>query len=461
MSRMRSLLPALFLSSLAVPAAAGEYSICLTAADSLSCVIEQAEFARQRNLEIDTSIATVQRVRAFERARNAEIDASIAAVNAVRDRQLAVEQNALSAAATTAANAERRRRFAAAQNALAEQSMAAVEAARAQDLALSLTNCKSADDTSARCEAERAGEFAAHQNALATASSERVKAIRERQFAAHQNALATFAMHAADTERARVALKTSERSGELALSLTHCKTTDDGSPRCEVERAREFAAARNAEINAALAAYETARARRLAEMPKANGNIPADTNAGQTSPMDTGALGIPATSPQPEPEPERTLNHRVSAEPCRAAGQPLDGLQFSGPGVAINDTMKPALDRLVSIAQACPDVRFELHGHSDAGNSAFISRSLALARAQAAADYLIGAGIAANRLAVIGHGALQPLVANTNAANRARNRRIEFSVKDPAMQAAMNRVMWDLAELLDPTYVPQVAGLSP
>ena len=337
--------------------------------------------------------------------------------------------------------------------------MAAANAARAQDLALSQTNCKSADDTSPRCEAERAGEFAAQQNALAIASAERVKAIRERQFAAHQHALATFAMHAADTERARVALNTSERSRELALSLTHCKTDNSTSPRCAVERAREFAAARNAEINVALAAYETARALRAAETRQANGNTPADTNANQTSPMDTGALGIPATTLQPEHE--RTLNHRISAEPCRAAGQPLDALQFSGPGVVIDDAMKPALDRIASIARACPGVRIELHGHTDAGGSVFVSRMLSQARAQSAADYLIGAGIAANRLAVIGHGAVEPLVANTNAANRARNRRIEFIVRDPAMQAAATRVMWDLAELLDPTFVPAVAGLSP
>ena len=45
--------------------------------------------------------------------------------------------------------------------------------------------------------------------------------------------------------------------------------------------------------------------------------------------------------------------------------------------------------------------------------------------------------------------------------NRAYNRRVEFVIKDPGMDAAARRVMWDLAELLDPTYVPAVAGLSP
>jgi len=480
MSRMRSLLPVL-LSFVAVPAAADEYRICQTAADSLSCVIEQAEFARQRNLEIDASIATVARVRAFEKARNAEIDASIAAVRAERDRQLAIAQNALANAAMVAANAERERRFAAEQNALAEQSMAAVKAARAQDLALSLAHCKTPDSTTPRCEAERAQNFAAEQNALSSASMARVAAVRVQEFAAARNREINASIAAARRARAadsfaalslthcKSADDTSprcaaEQSRELAMNLTHCKSTDDASPRCAVERAREFAAARNAEIDAALAAYSTARAIRSAEMHEANANIPVDSNADQTGHtdaghMDTGALGIPSTPLQPQPE--RTLNHRISAEPCRAAGQPLDVLQFSAPGVAIDDTMKPALDRLLSIARACPDVRIELHGHSDAGGSVFVNRMLSQARAQAAADYLIGTGIAPNRLAVIGHGALEPLVPNTNEANRARNRRIEFRVKDPAAEAAATRVMWDLAELLDPTYVPQVARLSP
>ena len=43
----------------------------------------------------------------------------------------------------------------------------------------------------------------------------------------------------------------------------------------------------------------------------------------------------------------------------------------------------------------------------------------------------------------------------------ALRRRVEFVIKDPAMDAAARRVMWDLAELLDPTYIPAVAGLSP
>ena len=44
---------------------------------------------------------------------------------------------------------------------------------------------------------------------------------------------------------------------------------------------------------------------------------------------------------------------------------------------------------------------------------------------------------------------------------RGLDRRVEFVIRDPGMDAVARRVMWDLAELLDPTYVPAVAGLSP
>ena len=120
--RIRRLLPTLLLSTAAVfPAAAGQYDMCVTAADSVNCIIEQAEFARQRNAEIDASIANVSRTRAFEHARNAEIAASIAAVNATRTRQLEIEQNALANRVLAVANAERNRRFAAYQNELATE----------------------------------------------------------------------------------------------------------------------------------------------------------------------------------------------------------------------------------------------------------------------------------------------------------------------------------------------------
>ena len=274
--RIRPLLPTLLLLSTAAvfPAAAGQYDMCLTAADSVNCIIEQAEFARQRNDEINASIANVARARAFEQARNAEIAASIAAVNAVRTRQLEVEQNALATRVLAAANAERNRRFAAQQNKLASESVERVAALRTWELAMSTTHCKSPRSHTPRCAAERMRKFAKRQNALATASIERVKTERARQFAAARNAEIETSIAAVARNRASIlTINTThctgieitprceaERNRELTLALTHCKSDADTSPRCAVERNREFAAARNVEINASIAAVERARA---------------------------------------------------------------------------------------------------------------------------------------------------------------------------------------------------------
>jgi outer membrane protein OmpA-like peptidoglycan-associated protein len=524
MLRTRTLLP-LLISSLAFPAAAGEYGTCLTAADSLSCIIEQVEFARQRNAEIDASMETVASVRAFERARNAEIDASmaivasvrafararnaeidasmatvararafqqarnaeidasIAAVNTVRTHELEIAQNILADAALGAANGERNRRFAAHQNALASASMAAVETARARRLALSFTQCKSRFSHTPRCETERAQKFARLQNTLATASMQRVKAERDRQFAAARNIEINASLAAVRRDRAAqsiTALNTShcagtdvtprcegERNHQLALSLTHCKSADDTSPRCVVERDREFHIARNAEIDHAIAAYEGARALARTEAAIANGRNVAISAAMSAygninAPLETGTLGIPVmpTTPEYRAAPARRLQHNIATDPCRAAGTPFAPLSFTK-DADIDEAMKPELDRLAGIALTCPGVRIEIHGHSDGTGSLFTNRRMAQASAQAVADYLIAAGVAANRVAAIGRGSMESALPYSEITGRANRRSVEFIIKDPAIDAAARRVMWDLAELLDPTYVPAVAGLSP
>ncbi|KAB2942266.1 MAG: OmpA family protein [Hyphomicrobium sp.] len=528
--RMPPLLP-LLLSSVALPAAAADYSVCYFAADSVSCLIEQVEFARQRNAEIDASIARVEarrarelalslthcksrysrtprclaeraqrfadrqnelaeasiarvaQVRAYEAARNAEIERSLAAVAAERQRRLEIAQNALIEASLAAVEAEKQRRFAARQNALATASVIRVEIERNRRLAASLSPCKSADDQRPRCLAQRAREFAAQQNAIATASAARIKAERERAFATARNAEIERSISAVARNRAQtIAYTTShcaqneasprceaERNRELQASLTHCKSGADTSPRCTEERNREFHIARNAEINRSIAAVESARAQSrqatastIADGSKTGANASASAYDNNASSLETGALGIPVmpTQPQARPLPQNELRHGISTEPCRAAGAPFGPLHFAH-GLDFDATMRNELDRLAGLAKACPGMRIEIHGYSDGTGPAFTNRSMAQARAQAVTGYLIAAGIAPNRLAAIGRGATQPVLPYSKGIDPAYGRRVEFVIKDPAMDAAARKVMWDLAELLDPTYIPAVAGLSP
>ena len=80
---------------------------------------------------------------------------------------------------------------------------------------------------------------------------------------------------------------------------------------------------------------------------------------------------------------------------------------------------------------------------------------------QAIADYLVATGVAPNRVAAIGRGSMGAVLPYSKGIVHADGRRVEFVIKDPAMDAIARRVMWELADLLDPTYVPAVAGLSP
>ena len=136
-------------------------------------------------------------------------------------------------------------------------------------------------------------------------------------------------------------------------------------------------------------------------------------------------------------------------------------VQFSGPGATVDDAMKPGLDMIAGIAKDCSAVHIEIHGYSDTSASSADSQRMSELRAKAAMAYLVSVGIEANRMTAVGDGDTIPLAANTTPEGRAQNRRVEFTIKDPALQAGVKRVMWDLADLLDPAYVPQLARLSP
>jgi outer membrane protein OmpA-like peptidoglycan-associated protein len=213
----------------------------------------------------------------------------------------------------------------------------------------------------------------------------------------------------------------------------------------EAERTRAFAAARNAEIAASMAAAEAQRTLRQALL------------SSKPSQLETGAISLPehlGTAPAVKRETRYF-------EPCREAGRLTSPLQFTDGSTQIEQDMMPELDRIAMMAKACPAIRIEIHGHSDNSASAKVIRYLAERRAQAAVGYLTGLGIDEYRLAAIGHAETQPLAPNKTAENRARNRRIEIKIHDPAVEAAAQRVMWELADLLDPTYVPPLARLSP
>ena len=87
------------------------------------------------------------------------------------------------------------------------------------------------------------------------------------------------------------------------------------------------------------------------------------------------------------------------------------------------------LDKLAEAARTCPDGIIEVEGHTDAEGNDERNQPLSERRAQAVLDFLINAGVPAERVKAVGYGASRPVAPNDTAANRPHNRRIEFTVK--------------------------------
>jgi OOP family OmpA-OmpF porin len=87
------------------------------------------------------------------------------------------------------------------------------------------------------------------------------------------------------------------------------------------------------------------------------------------------------------------------------------------------------LDRLIETALRCPTVNIEISGHTDTDGEEATNQTLSEKRAQAVTDYMVRAGLPANRFLPVGYGSAQPIAGNDTDEGKAQNRRIDFVVK--------------------------------
>jgi outer membrane protein OmpA-like peptidoglycan-associated protein len=94
------------------------------------------------------------------------------------------------------------------------------------------------------------------------------------------------------------------------------------------------------------------------------------------------------------------------------------------------------LNQFAGTLNANPATSVSIIGHTDSTGSDAINDPLSRDRANSARDYLISRGVAATRIATDGRGAREPVADNNTAAGRAKNRRVEIYVAEPAQAAA-------------------------
>jgi outer membrane protein OmpA-like peptidoglycan-associated protein len=103
-------------------------------------------------------------------------------------------------------------------------------------------------------------------------------------------------------------------------------------------------------------------------------------------------------------------------------------IYFTSGSAVLASKSKPLLDNLYDIVNRCPDLAIEIGGHTDSDGKSGSNKRLSERRANSVSTYLVAKGIPASRMNIVGYGEDQPLVANDSHANKAKNRRIEFSV---------------------------------
>jgi OOP family OmpA-OmpF porin len=104
-------------------------------------------------------------------------------------------------------------------------------------------------------------------------------------------------------------------------------------------------------------------------------------------------------------------------------------IRFEPGRASIDPDSAGLLDRLIEIAMRCPTANIDVAGHTDADGEDAFNQALSEKRAQAVTDYLVKAGLPAERFTALGYGSSQPVASNDTDEGKAQNRRIEFLVR--------------------------------
>ena len=86
------------------------------------------------------------------------------------------------------------------------------------------------------------------------------------------------------------------------------------------------------------------------------------------------------------------------------------------------------LAKLVAVLNQQPNRSLVIEGHTDSVGSESFNQALSQRRADSVKAYLIGQGVAANRITAVGKGESSPVASNDSSSGRQLNRRVEIVI---------------------------------
>ena len=114
-------------------------------------------------------------------------------------------------------------------------------------------------------------------------------------------------------------------------------------------------------------------------------------------------------------------------------------ISFDSGRADIKANLRSVLDTFASSLVKNPAATISIIGHTDSTGSDAINNPLSFNRAVSARDYLTARGVASSRFSVDGRGSREPIASNSSAADKAKNRRVEIFVAEPAPVATTTK----------------------
>jgi len=106
-------------------------------------------------------------------------------------------------------------------------------------------------------------------------------------------------------------------------------------------------------------------------------------------------------------------------------------INFETDSAVIKGDSTSLMQEIADVIARNPSIKLvEVQGHTDNTGTREHNQELSERRANAVKDWLVANGIEASRLEATGYGQTRPIAPNVTAANRAKNRRVQFVIKE-------------------------------